>query len=91
MGPVSSAAVVGGLDEHARIATGFGFLNREVEGAFEFFEMGTEVAVGDFEQLLERSEIDRVSGFKSAQRGHDPETHRLVNEGVELFHGLSLT
>ena len=41
MGPVSSAAVVGGLDEHARIATGFGFLDGEVKGFFQFLEMGT--------------------------------------------------
>lgn len=88
---VGCAAEVGGLNEHTRIAAGFGFFDGEVVGLFELFEMGTEVAVGELEHLFERGEVNRVSGFKSTQGGHDPEANRLVNEGIEFFHGVFLT
>ena len=87
---VGGAAEVGGLDEHACIAAGFGFLNGEVEGLFELLEMGAEISVGKLEHLFEGGEVDRASGLKRTQGGHDPETNRLVDKRVEFLHELSL-
>ena len=91
MGAVGGAAVVGGLDEHAGVATGIGFPDIEVVSSFKFLQMGTEVSIGELQELLERGKVDRVTGREGAERCHDAKAHRLVDKGVEFFHGRVLT
>ena len=86
MGIESSSAFRCDGQERFRAPVDKRLLDSQVTRLFQCHQMCAEIAVGQAELRFEKREVNLLTRCQLAQRGHDLQPGRLMDNGIQLSH-----